>query len=45
MKKILGILVLASVCMLLGLSVRWSREQDVTLVSGVYTDEITALCY
>ena len=45
MKKILGILVLASVCMLLGLSVRWSREQDVTLVSDVYTDEITALCY
>lgn len=43
MKKILGILVLTSVCILLGLSVGWSRERGVTLVSGLNTDEITVI--
>lgn len=32
MKKVLGILMLACVCIALGLSVRWSRDRDVSLV-------------
>lgn len=33
MKKILGILLLSCVCILLGLSVKWSREENISLVS------------
>ena len=33
MKKVLGILLLSCICILLGLSVRWSRDKDVSLVS------------
>ena len=43
MKKILGILVLASVCILLGLSVEWSKERNVTLVSAEQGEEISAV--
>ena len=32
MKKVLGILLLSCICMLLGLSVKWSRDKDVSLV-------------
>lgn len=45
MKKILGIVALAGVCMLLGLSVRWSRERDLTLVLGRQGGEIAVFCY
>ena len=31
MKKILGILSVSCLCILLGLSVKWSREQSITL--------------
>ena len=43
MKKILGILVLTTVCILLGLSVGWSREKDITLVSEHTLTEISAV--
>lgn len=33
MKKVLGILIISSFCIILGLSVRWSREKNVSLVS------------
>ena len=36
MKKVLGILLLSCVCILLGLSVRWSRERGLSLVDPVY---------
>ncbi len=35
MKKVLGILLLSCICILLGLSVKWGREQRVSLVSAV----------
>lgn len=41
MKKILGILLLSCVCILLGLSVRWSREKNISLVS---LDNNTEIC-
>ena len=34
MKKVLGILGVALICMLLGISVEWARESDVSLVSS-----------
>lgn len=43
MKKVLGILLLSFVCILLGLSVRWSREQNVTLVSAYENDGISGV--
>ena len=33
MKKVLGILSVSCLCILLGLSVKWSREENITLVS------------
>ena len=33
MKKLLGILLLSCVCILLGLSVRWNRDKNLSLVS------------
>ena len=33
MKKVFGILLLSCVCMLLGLSVKWSRSRNVSLVN------------
>ena len=42
MKKILGILLLSCVCILLGLSVRWSREKNISLVS---LDNNTEICH
>lgn len=44
-KKVLGILVLTSFCILLGLSVGWSRERDVSLVSVYAAEEKRTLCY
>ena len=41
MKKVFGILVLSCMCILLGLSVRWSRAKDISLVSA---SEITDIC-
>ena len=41
MKKVLGILILSVVCILLGLSVKWSREKDVSLVDPLDHTEIT----
>ena len=43
MKKVLGILLLSVVCILLGLSVGWSREQDVTLVSACESNPISVV--
>ena len=34
MKKVLGILLLSCICILLGLSVRWNKERDVSLVTS-----------
>ena len=34
MKKVLGILGLSCVCILLGLSIKWSIAEDVSLVSA-----------
>ena len=31
MKKIFGILIISCICMLLGLSIRWSKERNVSL--------------
>ena len=45
MKKILGIVALAAVCMLLGLSVRWSKERDLTLVLSEHSGETVVFCY
>ena len=45
MKKVIGILVLTSFCILLGLSVDWSRERDVTLVGAYSAEEKCTLCY
>lgn len=42
MKKVFGILVLSVVCILLGLSVKWSREKDLSLVSAKLNTEISA---
>lgn len=36
MKKVFGILVISCICILLGLSVRWSRERGVSLVDFDY---------
>lgn len=34
MKRVLGILGVVLICMLLGISIEWARESDVTLVSS-----------
>lgn len=34
MRKIIGIFMLACICLILGLSVRWGREADVSLASA-----------
>ena len=34
MKKVFGILTVACICIALGMSVRWNRERDVSLVCG-----------
>ena len=34
MKKVLGILLLSCICILLGLSVRWNKDRDVSLVTS-----------
>ena len=31
MKKVFGILIISCICMLLGLSIRWGRERNVSL--------------
>lgn len=31
MKKVFGILIISCICMLLGLSIKWSRERNVSL--------------
>lgn len=42
MKKVFGILVLSVVCILLGLSVKWSRGKDLSLVGARLNTEISA---
>ena len=42
MKKVLGILLLSCICILLGLSVKWSRDRNISLVSYCYNCEKTA---
>ena len=34
MKKVIGMLMVIFICILLGLSVRWGRERNVSLVSS-----------
>lgn len=34
MKRVLGIVGVIAICMLLGISVEWARESEVTLVSA-----------
>lgn len=41
MKKIIGILALSCICILLGLSVKWSKEKDISLVDPLNKSEIT----
>lgn len=41
MKKVFGILVISCICILLGLSVRWSKEKGLSLVSSAYKLENT----
>ncbi len=36
MKKVLGILMLSCICILLGLSVRWSKEKGISLVDPTH---------
>jgi len=33
MKKVLGILLLSCICILLGLSVKWSKDTNISLVT------------
>ena len=33
MKKVFGILVLSCICILLGLSVKWSKEKNISLAA------------
>lgn len=40
MKKILGILALSCICILLGLSVKWYKDRDVSLVFRACEEEI-----
>ena len=40
MKKILAILALSCICILLGLSVKWNKDRDVSLVSVACEEEI-----
>ena len=35
MKKVLGILLISCICILLGLSVKWSIERNLSLVSSI----------
>lgn len=42
MKKVFGILFLSCLCILLGLSVKWSREKDVSLVDPLEKSKISA---
>lgn len=37
MKKVFGILMVACICIALGLSVKWSRDRNVSLVDGRIT--------
>ena len=39
MKKVLGILLISCICLLLGLSVRWSKEKNISLVSRIEFSE------
>ena len=41
MKKIIGILALSCICILLGLSVKWSKEKDISLIDPLNKSEIT----
>ena len=34
MKKVFGILMVACICLVLGISVRWYRDMDVSLVTS-----------
>ena len=43
MKKVLGILGLSSVCILLGLSIKWSVAENISLVSAASNIKI-CLC-
>ena len=45
MKRFFGILLLSCICMLLGLSVKWSRANDISLVSEMADAEISPICY
>lgn len=45
MKKLIGILLFSIVCIGLGLSVRWFREQGITLVTSSNDADMTVLCY
>ena len=40
MKKVIGMLMIVCICFLLGLSVRWGRERDVSLVSYFSSEEV-----
>ena len=43
MKKVLGILGLSCACILLGLSIKWSIAENITLVSAVANGDICRL--
>lgn len=45
MKKVFGILLLSFICIALGLSVRWSREQGISLVTAADGADIALVCY
>ena len=41
MKKVLGILALSCICIMLGLSVKWSRDKSISLISMLENTEIS----
>ena len=42
MKKVVGILVISCICIMLGLSVKWGREKDLSLVDPLNKLELAA---
>ena len=43
MKKVFGILIISCICLLLGLSVKWSKERNISLAVSDNNTEIDGI--
>ena len=43
MKKVFGILIISCICLVLGLSIKWSKERDISLAVSTNNNELEGI--